>query len=114
MRLKDKVAIVTGAASGIGQATALMFAAEGARVVTADIEGTRGKETVGFIEAYGPGPGAVRHPGELCLSRDDSDPGLFKAEQGAKTLLKRLGRPEEVALFSFLPRMKPHTLQAHL
>ncbi len=37
MRLKDKVAIVTGAASGIGRATALTFAREGARVGVADI-----------------------------------------------------------------------------
>ncbi len=37
MRLKDKVAIVTGAASGIGRATAQLFAAEGAHVVAADI-----------------------------------------------------------------------------
>ena len=36
-RLKDKVAIVTGAASGIGRATALLFAREGARVVLTDI-----------------------------------------------------------------------------
>ena len=38
MRLKDKVAIVTGAASGIGRATASRFAAEGAIVVLADRE----------------------------------------------------------------------------
>ncbi|RIK54967.1 MAG: short-chain dehydrogenase [Chloroflexi bacterium] len=37
MRLQGKVAIVTGAASGIGRATALRFAQEGARVVVADI-----------------------------------------------------------------------------
>lgn len=37
MRLKDKVAIVTGAASGIGAATAALFAQEGARVIAADI-----------------------------------------------------------------------------
>lgn len=37
VRLKDKVAIVTGAASGIGRATALTFAREGARVVVADL-----------------------------------------------------------------------------
>jgi 3-oxoacyl-[acyl-carrier protein] reductase len=36
MQLKDKVAIVTGSGSGIGQATALLFACEGARVVVAD------------------------------------------------------------------------------
>jgi 3-oxoacyl-[acyl-carrier protein] reductase len=38
MRLKDKVAIITGAGRGIGRATALRFAEEGARVVVADIE----------------------------------------------------------------------------
>lgn len=38
-RLSEKVAIVTGAASGIGRATAGLFAAEGARVVLADIDG---------------------------------------------------------------------------
>lgn len=39
MRLKDKIAIVTGAAAGIGAATARQFAAEGARVVVADWNG---------------------------------------------------------------------------
>lgn len=38
MRLKDQVAIVTGAASGIGRATAIVFAREGAKVVVADIQ----------------------------------------------------------------------------
>lgn len=41
MKLKDKVAIITGAASGIGLATAKVFAAEGARVVLADIDADR-------------------------------------------------------------------------
>jgi len=36
-RLKDKVAIVTGAAKGIGFATAQRFAQEGAKVIVADI-----------------------------------------------------------------------------
>ncbi len=39
MRLKDKVAIVTGAGSGIGRASAIRFAAEGARVICVDLKG---------------------------------------------------------------------------
>jgi 3-oxoacyl-[acyl-carrier protein] reductase len=38
VRLKDKVAIITGSARGIGQATALKFATEGARVIVCDLE----------------------------------------------------------------------------
>jgi NAD(P)-dependent dehydrogenase (short-subunit alcohol dehydrogenase family) len=41
MRLKDKVAVITGAGSGMGRAMAEMFAAEGARVVCADISGNQ-------------------------------------------------------------------------
>ena len=37
-RLEDKVAIITGAASGIGRATALLFAREGARLTLADLD----------------------------------------------------------------------------
>lgn len=49
MRLKDQVAIVTGAGSGIGRESALMFAAEGARVVVAEINEREGEETVKLI-----------------------------------------------------------------
>lgn len=44
MRLEGKRTIVTGAASGIGEATARLFAAEGARVVAVDLPGTRLEE----------------------------------------------------------------------
>src|ERR1044072_2093720 len=39
MRLADKIAIVTGAGSGIGRASAIRFAAEGAKVICADLKG---------------------------------------------------------------------------
>src|SRR6266513_4279796 len=51
MRLKDKVAIITGAGSGIGAATARAMAAEGARVLVADVNEAGAKSTVQAIEA---------------------------------------------------------------
>jgi NAD(P)-dependent dehydrogenase (short-subunit alcohol dehydrogenase family) len=53
MRLKDKVAIVTGAASGNGQAIALQFAKEGANIVVADVNETSGRETAAMIQEQG-------------------------------------------------------------
>ena len=50
MRLKDKVAIVTGAASGMGAATARLFAAEGAKVIVADINETDGATVAAAIK----------------------------------------------------------------
>lgn len=46
MRLKNKVAVITGAASGIGQATAILFAKEGAIVIATDINDKEGKKTI--------------------------------------------------------------------
>jgi NAD(P)-dependent dehydrogenase (short-subunit alcohol dehydrogenase family) len=51
--LGGKVAFVTGAASGIGRATALAFAREGANVVVADIDRRGNQDTAGMIEDLG-------------------------------------------------------------
>ncbi len=51
--LQDKVAIVTGAALGMGAATARLFAQAGARVVVADMNETEGRAVVAAIEADG-------------------------------------------------------------
>ena len=58
MKLKDKTAIVTGAASGIGKATAVNFAREGAAVMCADVNAT-GAEAG---PARSPTPAARRRP----------------------------------------------------
>lgn len=52
-RLDGRVAIVTGAAAGIGRAAALALAAEGALVVATDIDVAGGEETHGLIQAAG-------------------------------------------------------------
>ena len=52
-RLQGKVAVVTGGGNGIGRATCVRFAEEGAAVVIADIQADRAAETVGLVEAAG-------------------------------------------------------------
>ena len=59
MRLSDKIAIVTGAAHGIGRAVAVRFAEEGAAVVVADIDATAAEAVVADIAASG-GTACVR------------------------------------------------------
>jgi NAD(P)-dependent dehydrogenase (short-subunit alcohol dehydrogenase family) len=52
-RLQGRVALVTGGASGIGRATALAFAREGAKVAIADVDVAGGRETVRMIKERG-------------------------------------------------------------
>ena len=60
MKLAGKVAIVTGAAGGIGRATALAFAREGAKVMAIDLKVAEGKETAAQAQTL---------VGEVLLSR---------------------------------------------
>ena len=53
MRLANKVAIITGAGSGLGRASAILFTKEGAKVVVADINDAGGEEAVAAIESSG-------------------------------------------------------------
>lgn len=55
MRLENKVVIITGAGSGIGKETALLFAKEGAKVVVADVNEKAGEETAAEIKKNGEG-----------------------------------------------------------
>src|SRR5664279_2340569 len=58
--LQDKIAIVTGGASGIGRATALAFAREGAKVVVADLNLPGAQQTVDLINQAGSGACAIQ------------------------------------------------------
>ncbi len=70
MRLKDKVAIITGAGDGIGRGIAIRFAAEGAKVGVLDIDATKCRETVQMIQ--------TQHGEAIPLVADVRDPDQVK------------------------------------
>jgi len=71
LRLFDRVALVTGAGLGIGRATALALAAEGATVVVNDLDGDAAQAVVEAARALGQ---------QAILSTEDiSDPGAAEA-----------------------------------
>ncbi len=82
MRLADKVAVITGGGSGIGRATALAFAREGARLALVDRDAAGVEETAAMVAAAG---------GETmtCVS-DVGEPGT--ADRDAAAILARFGR----------------------
>ena len=67
LRLQDKTAVITGAASGFGRATALSFAREGAQVVVADIQTMQGQAFVDELQQQG------SKPETFVLSRRHND-----------------------------------------
>jgi len=68
MRLQDKVCIITGGGSGIGRATALLFAGEGARLVIADKHAARAQAVA--AECAGKGAQAIAVEADVASSAD--------------------------------------------
>ena len=81
-RLKDRVIIVTGGAQGIGLAYCKGLAAEGAKVVVADIDGAKSEEAVGLLGEAGADALAV--VGDVSKPED--------TEEMAKATMERFGR----------------------
>lgn len=82
MRLKDRVALVTGAAQGIGREIALLFAQEGAEVLVADINLQKAEATAKEIEELG--------GRSLALELDVSE--LSKVESAINKILDKIGK----------------------
>ena len=82
MRLESKVAIITGAGSGIGKATALTFAKEGAKVVVADWAEENGKQTVEEIK---------QQNGDAIFVKTDVSK-VSDVENMVKTCIEEFGR----------------------
>ena len=68
MRLKDKIAIVTGAASGFGAGIARRFAAEGAKVIVNDLDAAGAQRVAAELAASG--AGAIACPGDVAKDAD--------------------------------------------
>ena len=68
MRLRDKVAIITGGGRGIGQAIALAYAREGAQVIVNDIDADTAQATA--ATATGLGAKAIAVPGDVAKAAD--------------------------------------------
>ena len=82
MRLKDKVAIVTGGGAGVGEAIAMQYAREGARVVVAETVPARGQSAVDAIHKLG---------GESIFVQTDVS-SEERVKEMVETTLLRFGR----------------------
>ena len=101
MRLKDKVAIVTGAAAGIGRASSLLFAREGAKVVAVDLDDDSSQSLAEEVSTAG---------GEAVAVQADAS-NAADVQRVVQAALKRFTRID--ILFNnagIVPRGKIHTI----
>ena len=99
MRLAGRVAIITGAGSGIGRASAILFAQEGAKIVVADINDAGGEETVTAIKSGG-GEAIFVHT-DVTVASDASNLGKVTKDKFGKIdiLFNNAGIPQQTMSF---------------
>jgi 3-oxoacyl-[acyl-carrier protein] reductase len=97
LRLSNKVAVITGAGSGIGRTSAILFAREGAKVVVADMNNSGGEETVFTIKSGGDDAFFV-HADVSKASDDENLIRVAKSRYGKIDILfNNAGIPQETA-----------------
>ncbi|NLW90666.1 MAG: glucose 1-dehydrogenase [Syntrophomonadaceae bacterium] len=115
MKLEGKVAIVTGAGSGIGRAIALGFAREGASIAVADINMTSAAETVSQIEAYDRGKGiAVKLDIAKIEDNQQMVDETVKAFGRVDILVNNAGLRNQGSLFNCTPEIWEHAVDGNL
>jgi meso-butanediol dehydrogenase/(S,S)-butanediol dehydrogenase/diacetyl reductase len=82
LRLEGKVALITGAGRGIGRATAILFAKNGAKIVVVDIDSNVGEETVNLIKRAG---------GDAIFVKADVSKAA-DAEKAVRATIEKYGR----------------------
>ena len=110
MRLRDKVAVVTGAGAGFGRGIATTLAAEGARVVVADIDESAGRGTVEILEKQGKRAVFVR----ADVSKAAEVEGMIQAAVGAYGRVDVLVNNAAVCRLSPLTGLTEEEWDSHL